>query len=76
MQWAIRISSDAVLKPEQAVRETGEDWVALRAAAPDAIWAIDSPADGTSRLTAALTQREARLVLARWTGDGGMVRLR
>jgi hypothetical protein len=76
MKWAIRISSDAVLKPEQAVRKTGEDWVALRAAAPDAIWAIDSPADATSRLTAALTQREARLVLARWTGDGGMVRLR
>jgi hypothetical protein len=76
IEWAIRISTDAVLKPEQAVRKNGEDWVAFRAAAPDAIWAIDSPADATSQLTAALTQREARLVLARWTGDGGMVRLR
>jgi hypothetical protein len=76
MKWAVRISADAVLKPEEAVRAAGEDWVALRAAAPDAIWAIDSPADATAQLTAALTQREAQLPLARWTGDGGMVRLR
>ncbi|MFZ5874983.1 MAG: hypothetical protein ACOYXU_01120 [Nitrospirota bacterium] len=73
---AIRISADAVFRPERAVREAGEDWAALRVAAPAAMWAIDAPANVTSRLAAALSPGEARLPLARWTEDGGMVRLR
>ncbi|MFZ5861886.1 MAG: tetratricopeptide repeat protein [Nitrospirota bacterium] len=76
IRWAIRISADAVLRPELAVREAGEDWAAFQAAAPDAVWAIDAPASATLGLAAALTEREARLPLARWTPDGGMTALR
>lgn len=76
VRWAIRISADAVFRPELAVRESGEDWGEFRTAVPDALWAIDASERMVSRLAATLTETEARLPLARWTAEGGMVALK
>ncbi len=76
VKWAIRISEDVVFHPELAVRALGADWAELRAAAPDAMWAIDASERMGPRLAAALTETEARLPLARWTADGEMALLK
>jgi hypothetical protein len=74
--WVLRVSADAVFRPERAVREAGEDWGELRAAAPTAVWAVDVPEGFEARLATALGEIGPRPRLARWIEGGAILPVR
>lgn len=75
MGWIVRLSPSAILSPERAVRESGEDLAELRRAAPGAVWAIDGAAEATSRLAARLDETGAEITIAVWTAGNEIVLL-
>lgn len=75
MGWLVRVSSDAVVRPEHALRKDGQDLAELRRAAPRAVWAIDAPLDAGPRLEPRLTELAPRLPAALWSQSGEIVAL-
>jgi hypothetical protein len=72
--WIVRVSTAAVVRPEQALRAFGEDLAELRLAAPTAVWATDAPVESDPRI-ATLDRGGSRLPMAVWTPTGEVVAL-
>ncbi len=73
VKWLVRVSPTAVSRPERALREFGEDLAELRAAAPEAIWAIDASPESGARAATHLAEWGSRPSVAVWLSTGEIV---
>jgi hypothetical protein len=73
--WLVRVSTAAIVRPERALRQGGEDLAELRLAAPTAIWAIDGPAELAPQLAARLPAWGSHWSVAVWSPAGDIVAL-
>lgn len=73
--WLVRVSTTAIVRPERALREGGEDLAELRLAAPTAVWAIDGPAEVAPQVAARLPVGGPHWSVAVWSPAGDIVAL-
>lgn len=73
--WLVRVSTAAIVRPERALREAGEDLAELRLAAPTAVWAIDGPAEAAPQVAARLPAGGSHWSVAVWSPAGDIVAL-
>ncbi len=71
--WLVRVSTAALVRPERALRDLGEDLAELRLAAPTAVWATDARVAAGPQVATRPGAWGARLSMAVWSETGDIV---
>jgi hypothetical protein len=71
--WLVRVSTSAIVRPERALRDLGEDLAELRLAAPTAVWAIDGPVESGPQVATHIGAWGSRPSMAVWSQAGDIV---